>query len=663
MEENVYKSWIQIINYYVVKNFWRNIVSTVIINGNNINIIPKNLKLFLCFILSIIIYLLVFINTDSSYYASIGALFGFLMAINIGANDVANNLSASIGAGAMSIKTGLVIAIIFEFAGAMVAGGEVTSTIKKGIIDSGAITSTSDFIWIMNSALAGAAIWLSVATRFGYPVSTTHSIVGGIMGAGIMYGIVGEGTLANGLSIVNWFTMLKIAASWILSPVIGGLIAYGIFSVIRNTIIYTDDKILAAKKYVPILISAMSFVFSTYLVLKGLKKIWGDVTTFGKSLFDFIEISDKPSLLSALVVALIISIIIYIVVKPLIEIKANKIGKDITDDNIKTYKVAFLAETKKEATESDIHKYVTNRGLTEDDLELAIYKLFIIPVIVSAGALCFAHGSNDVANAIGPLAAIIDAVQSGDVHSKALIPLWIMLLGAGGLALGLALFGGKMVQKIGSEVVELSIIAAFAVNFSAALTVVLASQLGIPVSSTHIAIGAFVGVGVYREMKSNLNQKIKKFEVKLKNSQNLVIEFQEKKEKHITKKEKIEKEHSDLDVLYNKYKQNIEEKKEVDSKYSKTIDEEADLKRFNRQLKHFQDDIVDLLEKISKLDSKIVKETKSCDRRKLALAGVEKESFIERGFAKKIAITWVVTIPCAMTISALVYVLQRGFFI
>jgi PiT family inorganic phosphate transporter len=592
------------------------------------NLSIKNYKVLFCLILSLITSYVVFINFGNSYYAAIGVFMGLFMALNIGANDVANNLSASIGANAMTLKTGIIIAIIFEFSGAMIAGGNVTSTIKKGIIDPSLIASQLDYIWIMIAALTGAGGWLTYATSKGYPVSTTHSIVGGVMGAGMMYGFVGSGNADKAINMVDWLAMSKIAGSWLISPVIGGVIAYSMFSLIKSKILYANDSIQAAKEYVPVLIAAMSFIFSTYLILKGLKKIWPTITTMANSVFSFIEVSNKPGLISTLIVAFVISVIIYLIVKPIVVAKANKI---------------------------DIK-------LDADEKEKEIMYLFIIPIIASAAALCFAHGSNDVANAIGPLAGIIDAVQSGEVHSKATIPTWVMLVGAGGLVVGLALFGAKMVQKIGSEVVELTIVAAFSVNFSAALTVVIASQFGLPVSSTHIALGAIVGVGFYSELKSKLNKRIKKVEKKVRDAELSILDINASISIQAKKLSETSVSYIELDTEYDTFKFTLEEKKVNDETYHKTTDEEVKLKRFNRDLKHLSDKKLEITNEMIPLDRELVKQTNDHRRMLLGLAGVKKETYIERGFAKKIALTWIVTVPAAIIISGSTYALLRGVF-
>ncbi|MDG4811781.1 inorganic phosphate transporter [Hydrogenovibrio sp. 3SP14C1] len=362
----------------------------------------------------------------------IAAMIGGYMAMNIGANDVANNVGPAVGSKALTLTGAIILAAIFESSGALIAGGEVISTIKKGIIDPALITDSQTFIWLMIAALLSGAMWLNLATAMGAPVSTTHSIVGGVLGAGIA---------AAGWDIANWDKMGAIAASWVISPVIGGLIAALFLFWIKRSITYQKDMLTAAKKMVPILVAIMAWAFSTYLILKGLKKIWT---------IDF---------LTATVIGLAIASFIYLAVRPMIarqaeSLKSNKSG---------------------------------------------VNTLFTIPLIFAAALLSFAHGANDVANAVGPLAAINDAIHSHGVSSKAEIPLWVMLIGAIGISLGLLLFGPKLIKTVGSEITELDQMRAFSIAMAAAITVIIASQLGLPVSSTHIAVGGIFGVGFLRE--------------------------------------------------------------------------------------------------------------------------------------------------------------------
>ena len=360
------------------------------------------------------------------------AMIGAYMALNIGANDVANNVGPAVGSKAVTLFGAIVIAVIFEASGALIAGGDVVGTIKKGIIDPELIGDVNTFIWVMIAALLAAAIWLNLATVMGAPVSTTHSIVGGVLGGGIA---------AGGWGIANWDKMSAIAASWVISPVMGGLIAAAFLYLIERTIIHQRDKVAAAKRMVPILIAIMAWAFSSYLVLKGLKKIWK---------FDF---------LSALGIGLVMAVIAFVIVKPLV-VRAAKSMFNHRD---------------------------------------SVNYLFTIPLICGAALLSFAHGANDVANAVGPLAAIYDAVLNGVVQAKASIPLWVMMVGAFGIAIGLALYGPRLIRTVGTEITELDNMRAFCVALAAAITVIIASQLGLPVSSTHIAVGGVFGVGFLRE--------------------------------------------------------------------------------------------------------------------------------------------------------------------
>ena len=384
----------------------------------------------LLFILGIVFF--VGVGLKGSYLLVIAAMIGGYMAINIGANDVANNVGPAVGSGALTMTGAIIIAVLFESAGAIVAGGEVVGTIKKGIINPEMIGDTDTFVWLMISALLSGAIWLNVATALGAPVSTTHSIVGGVLGAGIA---------AGGFAIADWSKMGAIAASWVISPLMGGGIAAGFLYLIKQTITYEPDKLASARRIVPLLVAFMAWSFSTYLVLKGLKKIW------------------KVELGGALLIGLAVAVIVYAIVRPIIAKATQTMRNDVESIN----------------------------------------QLFTIPLIFAAALLSFAHGANDVANAIGPLAAINDALTNGGIVAKATIPLWVMVIGACGIAFGLALYGPKLVRTVGSEITDLDQSRAFCIAMSAAITVIIASQMALPVSSTHIAVGAVFGVGFLRE--------------------------------------------------------------------------------------------------------------------------------------------------------------------
>ena len=385
---------------------------------------------------------------QSSYIVIIAAVIGAYMALNIGANDVANNVGPAVGAKALTMGGALVIAAICESAGAILAGGDVVTTISKGIINPASVNDKTVFVWAMMASLISAALWVNLATIFGAPVSTTHSIVGGVMGAGIA---------AAGFAAVNWPTMGKIAASWIISPMLGGGIAALFLAFIKFSIIYKEDKIAAGIKWVPVLIGLMAGVFSTYLALKGLKKI--------------IQLDLSTSIL----IGVVIGVAVYVITAPLIKWQS--------------------------------------RGL--ENRNKSIKKLFAIPLVLSAALLSFAHGANDVANAVGPLAAIVHTVEFGNVAGKVEIPTWVMIIGAIGISFGLLLYGPKLIRIVGDQITKLNPMRAYCVALSAAITVIIASWLGLPVSSTHIAVGGVFGVGFFREWDSarrakNTNFKNKK---------------------------------------------------------------------------------------------------------------------------------------------------------
>ncbi len=367
-----------------------------------------------------------------NYVVIVAAVFGAYMALNIGANDVANNMGPAVGANALTLGGAIAIAVVFESAGALLAGGDVVSTISKGIIAPDAMASADIFIWAMMAALISAALWVNLATWVGAPVSTTHSVVGGVMGAGIA---------AAGFAAVNWPTMSKIAASWVISPVLGGAVAAAFLALIKSRVIYQDDKIAAAKKWVPILVGIMAGTFASYLALKGLKRVM------------------KIDLQTALLIGTALGVAAWIITIPLIRRQAE--------------------------------------GL--ENRNKSLKKLFGIPLVISAALLSFAHGANDVANAVGPLAAIVHAAEFGTFSAKVAIPLWVMVIGAFGISFGLFLFGPKLIRMVGSQITKLNPMRAYCVSLSAAITVIVASWLGLPVSSTHIAVGAIFGVGFYRE--------------------------------------------------------------------------------------------------------------------------------------------------------------------
>ena len=413
--------------------------ATSIVGARNLN-----LGFGLLFLLGVWLFVFLQAGSEETYtILAIAAIVGGYMAMNIGANDVANNVGPAVGSKALTIVGALVIAAIFEAAGALIAGGDVVTTISKGIIDPSSFTDPKLFVWAMLSALLAAAVWVNLATFIGAPVSTTHSIVGGVMGAGIA---------AAGLSTVDWGVMTKIAASWVISPVLGGVVAAAFLAFIQFFILNKEDKILASKRWVPVLVAIMASAFSVYLVMKGFKRVW------------------KPDVNIIFLIGLLFFAGTYVFVKQAVS------------------KAAIHLENRRKS----------------------VGELFTIPLICAAALLSFAHGSNDVANAVGPLAAIVSVLGGGEVSAKVTLPIWILTIGAIGISVGLLLFGPKIIEIVGEKITKLDRARAFCVALSASITVIIASTLGLPVSSTHIAVGAVFGVGFFREFLVNSGYKSRK---------------------------------------------------------------------------------------------------------------------------------------------------------
>ncbi len=362
------------------------------------------------------------------------------MTWGIGANDVANAMGTSVGSGAITVTTAIVIAAIFEFAGAAVAGGHVTSTIRKGIVDPSTITANPEIlVYGMLAALFAAGLWLMIASIKGWPVSTTHSIVGAIVG----FTIVGIGVDA-----VQWGKIGQIAASWIVSPLLGGVIAYLLMISIRKLILDTEAPFLSAKRWGPAYVFLVGFVIALVTLFKGLKHL-------------NLDLSVPMSFFWATVVGAVVAAIGWLMIR--------RVKVDVEADR-------------------DFHF-------------ASVEKVFTPMMLFTAAAMAFAHGSNDVANGVGPLAAVYALVQSGgEVTQKSGLPLWVLLLGGFGIVLGLATYGYRVMMTIGKRITELTPSRGFCATLAAAATVVLASRTGMPVSTTHIAVGAVVGVGLARSL-------------------------------------------------------------------------------------------------------------------------------------------------------------------
>ncbi len=378
------------------------------------------------------------ISEWGTVFIAMAVVFGFYMTWGIGANDVANAMGTSVGSGAITVKQAIIIAAIFEFAGAFIAGGQVTKTIRKGIIDPASITGSPELlVYGMLAALLAAAIWLMVASTRGWPVSTTHTIVGAIVGFA-MAGI--------GMDAVNWGKIGGIVASWLVSPLIGGTIALLLMLSVRKLILNAEQPFKQAQKWGPVYVFLVGFIVALVTLFKGLKHL-------------NLELSGIESFIAALVVGIVVAFIGKIMI--------NKVKVDDTADR-------------------DFHY-------------ASVEKAFTPLMIFTACAMAFAHGSNDVANGIGPLAAVVSIVNSGgEVSQKAGLPIWILILGGAGIVIGLATMGYKVMQTIGTKITELTPTRGYCATLAAASTVVLASKTGLPVSTTHIAVGAVMGVGLAR---------------------------------------------------------------------------------------------------------------------------------------------------------------------
>jgi len=380
---------------------------------------------------------------NANTFLILAIIFGLYMTWGIGANDVANAMGTSVGSGAITVKQAIVIAAIFEFSGAFIAGGQVTKTIRKGIIDPAPLMANPEYlVYGMLAALLAAAIWLMVASARGWPVSTTHSIVGAIVGFA-MAGI--------GIDAVNWGKIGTIVASWVVSPVLGGLIALLLMLSIRKLILNADNPFNKAKKYGPVYVFLVGWIVSLVTLFKGLK-----------------HLNLELSIGESFVIATVIGIVIGAIGKFMI----NRIQIDSTADR-------------------DFHY-------------ASVEKAFVPMMIFTACAMAFAHGSNDVANGIGPLAAVLSVVNAAKdgaanvIGQKASLPVWVLILGGVGIVTGLATMGYRVMQTIGHKITELTPTRGYCATLAAATTVVLASKTGLPVSTTHIAVGAVMGVGIAR---------------------------------------------------------------------------------------------------------------------------------------------------------------------
>ncbi|MEX2494717.1 MAG: inorganic phosphate transporter [Woeseia sp.] len=374
-------------------------------------------------------------------YIGLAAVFGIFMAWGIGANDVANAMATSVGSKALTIKQAIMVAAVFEFAGAVLAGGEVTSTIRQGIVDIDDMEGTPELlVFGMLASLLAAATWLLIASRKGWPVSTTHSIVGAI---------VGFAAVGIGVEAVHWNKVGTIVLSWVISPLTAGFIAYLIFTSVQILILRQEDPLAKAKRYVPVYIFFAAFTITLVTILKGLSHVGLDLST-------------ANSYLLATAIALGVAVV----------------------GGIAVHRIQPMRKRDKKQ-----HFYTVER-------------VFGVLMIVTACAMAFAHGSNDVANAIGPLAAVVAVSQSGLVGSQSPLPVWVLVLGGIGIVIGLATYGRHVIATVGQKITQLTPSRGFAAELAAATTIVIASGTGLPISTTHTLVGAVLGVGMARGIEA-----------------------------------------------------------------------------------------------------------------------------------------------------------------
>lgn len=428
---------------------------------------------------------------------------GFYMAWNIGANDVANAIGTSVGSGALTLKKAVVLAALLEFSGAFFAGSEVSQTIQRGIVNPEIFMNDPNVLVCgMIACLLAAGVWLQVASYFGWPVSTTHTIVGAVLGFGMVYG---------GLDAVYWGTAFSILMSWMISPLLGAVGAYLFFNFIRYKIFFSADPIKSTKRIAPYFVFFVTFILTLVTLFKGLKNLHLNLSFF-PSLFLSIGLSSLMSFLS------------YIFVSKMDtgydSKKEERISPLVVSSLRKARKYLFRAKnhsvegelcyslenlsTDVELIANNLEKKISH--VKESSASSSVEKIFAYLQVLSAACMAFAHGANDVANSIGPLSAVIVTLQTGTIPKVSVVPTWVLMMGGGGIVIGLATWGWRVVETIGKRITELTPSRGFSAEFGAAITILLASKMGLPISTTHTLVGAVLGVGLARGIGAlNLN--------------------------------------------------------------------------------------------------------------------------------------------------------------
>ncbi|MDP7008328.1 MAG: anion permease [Phycisphaerales bacterium] len=422
-------------------------------------------------------------------------VFGFYMAWNIGANDVANAMGTSVGSGALTFKRAVILAAILEFAGAFFVGSSVSDTVRKGIVDPMLFDGDPQaFVLGMLASLLAAGAWLQIASRFGWPVSTTHSIVGAIIGFGIVYG---------GMSAIHWNKAGTIAASWVISPIMSGTISFLIFQLVLNRVFYRADPVRAVRTFTPYMVFVVLGIMTLVMVFKGLKNL-------------HLDLSLPMALLVASVVGLLgalLSIVLLKRYKTDDSLEEQRQARELYTARAMRKALKHLARAKRAADPDERSSIASimkeTRALTDTSAKRAnlgssntefrqVERIFIFLQILTACFVAFAHGANDVANAIGPLSAAVQTAQDAVVAAKASVPLWALALGGVGIIIGLATYGWRVMETVGKKITELTPSRGFCAEFGAATTIVIASKLALPISTTHTLVGAVLGVGLAR---------------------------------------------------------------------------------------------------------------------------------------------------------------------
>lgn len=423
---------------------------------------------------------------------------GAYMAWNIGANDVANAMGTSVGSGALTLKQAVIIAAVLEFSGAFFFGSHVSETIQKGIVDAAVFKDPFIVVYGMLSALLAAGIWLQIASYYGWPVSTTHSIVGAL---------VGFGAAVGGIEAVYWKNVGFIATSWVISPLLGGLLSYGIFNVLRQQIFYAKNPVEAAKKITSPLVFVVIFILSFSLLYKGINN-----TTFDITILESVGISAAAGAIGFLISKFCLQRIQPPQSKhkpgaeyhPEVSNQLEKARRHLlqvqaASRDVIQYQISELLEEIQMISESLKRKEETGKESAEYAL---VEKIFGYLQIISACLMAFAHGANDVANAIGPMAAAISILATGTIAEQSAIPTWILALGGVGIVIGLATWGWRVIETIGKKITELTPTRGFSAEFGTAATILIASRLGMPISTTHTLVGSVIGVGMARGIEA-----------------------------------------------------------------------------------------------------------------------------------------------------------------